>query len=193
VSGIRYEDAVAAVDAHLGHKAAKHCKRVAETAAELATTYGVDPDAARLAGLLHDWDREVPRDELVLRARRFGIKVTDSEESSPYLLHARTGALAVKDAFPALPTEISCAISRHTVGSADMTPLDMVVYLADTIEPHRAYPGVDELRDAVGVVPLAELFALGYQLSMRNLIDTRRRIDPESVAVWNALVAGDRS
>lgn len=190
---VRYEAAVAAVEARLGHKAAKHCKRVAATAAALALLYGVDADDARLAGLLHDWDRDVARGELLGRAQARGLPVTDADEANPYLLHARTGALAVREAFPALSDEIVQAISRHTIGAPDMAPLDMVVYLADMIEPHRDYPGVEELRDAVGVVSLGDLFALGYQQSMRHLIDGRRRIHPASVAVWNALVGGDRS
>ena len=45
-----------------------------------------------------------------------------------------------------------------------MTPLDMVVYLADMIEPNRDYPGVQDLRDAVGAVSLSELFALGCDI-----------------------------
>ena len=72
-----------------------------------------------------------------------------------------------------------------------MTDLDQVVYLADMIEPARDYRGVDELREAVGEVPLSELFALGYRASVMHLVRTRRRIHPETVAVWNSLVAGE--
>ncbi len=63
------------------------------------------------------------------------------------------------------------AVARHTVGAPDMTDLDMVVYLADMIEPAATYPGVDELREAVGDgLALRELFALGYQLSVMHLV-----------------------
>jgi predicted HD superfamily hydrolase involved in NAD metabolism len=193
VSAVGYEDALAAVEAHLGPKAAKHCRRVAATAATLAVVYDVDADAARLAGLLHDWDREVPRELLADRAQDAGVAVGSVEAASPYLLHAQTGAVAVSEALPGVSAEVLQAISRHTIGAPDMTALDMVVYLADMIEPHRDFPGVEDLRRAVGVVSLGELFALGYQQSMRHLVDRRRRIHPDSVAVWNTLVAGDRS
>lgn len=192
MSEVRYEDALAAVEARLGHKAAKHCRRVAATAAALAVTYGADADAARLAGVLHDWDRETSPDELLGEAKRAGLPISDADEANPHLLHARTGALAAREALAGLPAPVVQAISRHTIGAPDMTPLDMVVYLADMIEPHRDFPGVQELRDAVGRVSLAELFALGYQQSMRHLVDARKRIHPETVAVWNELVAGER-
>ena len=61
MSRVTYADALGAVETRLGHKAAKHCKRVATTAAALAVLYGVDADSARIAGVLHDWDRERPR------------------------------------------------------------------------------------------------------------------------------------
>jgi predicted HD superfamily hydrolase involved in NAD metabolism len=191
VSAVTYANALAVVEARLGGKAAKHCKRVAATAAALAVVYGVDADAAQLAGLLHDWDRETSAEGLLGEARRLGLEVSEADAAVPYLLHARTGAQSAREALPGLPEAVVQAIARHTVGSPDMTPLDMVVYLADMIEPHRDFPGVDALRDAVGAVTLPELFARGYQRSVQHLVEARKRIHPDTVAVWNSLVAGE--
>jgi predicted HD superfamily hydrolase involved in NAD metabolism len=193
MTAVTYDDALSALEARLGHKAAKHCKRVAATAAGLAAAYGIDVDSARLAGLLHDWDRETPAETLLAAAASDGLAVSDADAANPHLLHARTGAVAVREAFPELPAEVTQAIARHTLGAADMTPLDMIVYLADMIEPHRDFEGVEGLRDAVGEVSLPKLFALGYEHSVRYLVDAHKRIHPDTVAVWNALVAGDRS
>jgi predicted HD superfamily hydrolase involved in NAD metabolism len=191
VAPVSFDEALAAVRKRLGERGAEHCARVADTAGGLAAAYGVDVDSARLAGLLHDWDRDRPRDELVEAARGEGLDVTPTDEAVPYLLHARTGSLSVARAFPGLSPQIITAIARHTVGARDMTALDQVVYLADMMEPARDYPGVDELRSAVGTASLRELFALGYQLSVMHLVRKRRRIHPETIDVWNALVAGE--
>jgi HD superfamily phosphohydrolase YqeK len=67
----------------------------------------------------------------------------------------------------------------------------MVLYVADLTEPERDYQGVSELRAAVGSVPLSELFARGYALSVRHLLDSRRRIHPSTVATWNRFVVGE--
>ena len=187
---VTFEQARSALRARLGDEAVAHSLRVADTAAELAGAYGVDPALARLAGALHDWDRERSGEELVAAATQAGIGVSAADLAVPYLLHARTGAAGLADAFPGIAPEIVTAVDRHTVGAADMSELDMIVYLADMVEPARHYEGVEELRDAVGVVSLAELFALGYQHSVAHLVETRRRIHPDTVAVWNALVAG---
>ena len=191
MSAVTYDDALAAIEARLGKKAAKHCKRVSDAATALAVVYGVDADLARLAGLLHDWDREQTPEALLAAARQAGIEITPADEATPHLLHARTGAVAAAAALPGLPDEVVTAISRHTIGAMDMSGLDMVVYLADMIESHRDYDGVEGLRAAVGVVSLAELFARGYQQSTTHLIDARRRIHPVTIDVWNEYVAGD--
>ena len=191
VGELGFDEALAAVQARLGRKGASHCERVAATAGDLAEVYGVDVDSARLAGALHDWDRDIPRSRLVEHARELGLEVTPIDEAVPYLLHARTGAVDVGRHFPGVSADVARAISLHTVGARDMTPLDQVVYLADMLEPGRDFEGVDELRAAVGAAPLPELFALGYRLSVMHLVRVRRRIHPETIEVWNALVAGE--
>ena len=188
---VSFDEALEAVRERLGEQGADHCVRVSATAVALAGAYGVDTELARLAGLLHDWDRDRPRGELIEAARGEGLDVTPTDEAVPYLLHARTGAAGVARTFPSIPPEVVQAIARHTVGAPEMTDLDRVVYLADMLEPARTYRGVDKLRQAVGEVSLPELFALGYRVSVMHLLRTRRRIHPETVAVWNSLVAGE--
>ncbi len=185
-----YSTAAAALHARLGDESFAHCERVAATAVSLAETYGVDRDLAELAGLLHDWDRERSPAELLESAESLGLTSGDADVRVPYLLHARTGAEELGVAFPGIDPAVVLAVARHTVGAAAMGPLDMVVYLADMIEPARSYEGVDALRDAVGTVDLPELFARGFQQSLGHLVRERRWIHPDTVAVWNDLVAG---
>ena len=53
--------------ARLGRRRYEHTLGVAGTAARLARAYGVDERKARLAGLLHDWDKGY--DDAGIRAR----------------------------------------------------------------------------------------------------------------------------
>lgn len=188
-----FEAAHGALAARLSASALAHCERTAQTAGELASRYGVDVDMARLAGLLHDWDREVPKRELVAHAERHGLEVSDVEHSAPKLLHARTGAAAVRAEFPGLPEAVYSAVEKHTVGAIDMSDLDRVVYLADMIEPGRDYPGVQELRDLVGDVSLGELFLAGYGASIESLIRRRKKLHPVTVDVWNSLLTAAKA
>ncbi len=167
----------------------QHCERVADAAAGLALVYGADQEVARLAGLLHDWDRETAESDLLETAHREGLQVTDADASQPYLLHARTGAEALAREFPGISDEVLSAVARHTVGESGMSDVDKIVYCADMLEPGRTFEGVDELREVVGTVSLDDLFALAYQRSVLYLVRERKRIHPETVEVWNTHVA----
>ena len=79
------------------------------------------------------------------------------------------------------------AVARHTCGAEDMSGLDMVVFIADMIEPGRTYPHVQALRDAVGTVSLDELFFQAYASTLRYLIGAGMVVYPDSLSVYNAL------
>ena len=98
-----YEELVARVTERLGEREAAHSIAVSEVAAELAERYDVDVDQARLAGLLHDWAREMSGEELLAAAARYGISVTPVDEAVPYLLHAAVGAEQLREEMGDLP------------------------------------------------------------------------------------------
>lgn len=190
---IDYEAAEAAIAPRLSAEALEHCRRVADTATSLALIYGVDPTSAAVAGLLHDWDRERDLRELMEAARDAGHDVTDADEERPYLLHAGTGAVGAAAALPGLSDEVVSAIEHHTMGAVDMSELDMVVWIADMIEPARSFDGVDALREVVGTVSLRDLFAACYARSVLHLVQSRKLIHPLTVEVWNEYCARSRS
>ena len=74
MAGETYSRAFEAVRARLSDASAAHSERVAATAGGLALAYGVDPESARLAGVLHDWDREQSAGALISAARSAGIE-----------------------------------------------------------------------------------------------------------------------
>lgn len=186
--GLTYERVRHDLSARLTTAALEHSERVADTAAWLASLYSVDVESARLAGLLHDWHREMPAEELVARARALGLDVTEVDEAVPYLLHGPVAEADLAEAYPELSDEVRGAVGAHTYGVPKMTPLAMVVYIADVIEPGRRRGGVDELREAAGTRPLELLFADVYAGALHHLIETRRRLHPQTVATWNAII-----
>lgn len=189
---VTYSRARQAIAARLSVPALEHSERVAAGAVSLAALYGVDEADAALAGLLHDWDRETAPGDLVARARELGLDVTDVDEAVPYLLHGPVAAAGLAAEFPDLPDTVIEAVGAHTYGVPGMSELAMVVYIADVIEPSRQHEGVAALRESVGTRPLDELYAEAYSASLHHLIDTRRRIHPQTVATWNAIVSDTR-
>jgi predicted HD superfamily hydrolase involved in NAD metabolism len=176
----------AAVREHLGRRSAEHCERTAAAARQLAERHGLDADAAEVAGLLHDWSRDESDDALLEYAEGAGLAVLAEERFHPYLLHARVGADQVRAVFPDLPLPVLSAIAAHTVGAVPLSPLDMIVYIADAIEPAREHPGVEELREVAATRPLLEAFALAYTLSVDAVCDKGSPLHP-----MTSLVAGE--
>lgn len=168
----------------------EHVLGVSETAAQLARAYGVDERKARLAGLLHDWDKEYSDDEIRQRACDLGVEVDPFVlETMPRLLHGPTAAAELARAFPSIPADVLQAVALHTTAAVDMSDLDMIIYIADVIEPQRDFDGLKELRGAVGNVPLDTLFFMTFNHILLTLVERRRCLHPATVEVWNHYVA----
>ena len=164
-----------------------HCERVAAAARALAERVGVDPDGAELAGLVHDYARDEPREGLVAMAEELGMTVLPVEREDQYLLHARLGATMLHSDLPGVGEAVLSAVAVHTVGGVPMADLDKVVYLADMIEPERDYPGVEDVRASCATDTLDECFRVGYGRTVRHLREQGRVVHPVSGAVSAAI------
>ncbi|MDU5613783.1 MAG: HD domain-containing protein, partial [Slackia sp.] len=79
----RFEEMRMRLEERLKPSRYRHSLGVSQTAVRLARIYGIDEDAAAVAGLLHDWDKALSTDELGRLAHlagvtRPGFEVTDS-------------------------------------------------------------------------------------------------------------------
>lgn len=133
--------------ADLSAKRFAHTLAVAYCARHLAMTHGVDIQKAEVAALLHDCAKCMPLKEMQRVSREHGLTIDPSLLESGNLLHSVAGAYLAKAVYGVDDPEILSAIACHTTGKPGMTKLDMVVYLADKIEPTRAaYPVLDKVR-----------------------------------------------
>lgn len=189
--GVDRSAAADAVRRRLSRESAAHSERVAITARRIAEAYGLDAEAAYLAGLLHDWARDLESAALLSEARMLGIPVSEVDERVPYLLHAPVGARLVKREFPELPQPVIDAIAVHTCGAPKMSELAMAVFVADSVEPGRTHASAAVLRAAIGALPLRELFVRTYAEGLRHLIETRRPMHPQTLKTWNWVAFGE--
>lgn len=163
-----------------------HCCSVARYSAHLAKLYHYPEKEARIAGLLHDWDKAYTNDDIRARALAFKTRI-DGEvlDFLPALLHGPTGACALEVDFPFLDGRILRAIERHTAGHEQMSDLDCIVYVADALEEGRSYPGIEDLRALPGTVSLQELFFETYKHVLLYLVQRNAQLHPRTVCVWN--------
>ena len=125
----------------------EHTLGVMYTAESLAMRYGVDMTKAAVAGLLHDCAKCIPNGQKLKLCKKHNIEVSELEKKNPSLLHAKLGAYMAKKAYGVQDEEILDAIRWHTTGKPEMSMLDMIIYMADYIEPNRdKAPNLREIR-----------------------------------------------
>ncbi|MDO4436729.1 MAG: bis(5'-nucleosyl)-tetraphosphatase (symmetrical) YqeK [Coriobacteriaceae bacterium] len=167
----------------------EHSLGVARTCARLAQAYDVDEFEAVLAGLVHDWDKVVDDHELLTRAAQYGVNVVGSPTAAVGLLHGPVAAHELPHIFPGISDRVCQAVARHTLGALDMTPLDMVVFVADAIEPGRYGDYAERLRAFVGNAALEELFFQTFAQGLVYVISTGRYLYPTAIDIYNSYAA----
>lgn len=126
----------------------QHTLGVMYTAASLAMAYHYDIDKAMLAGLLHDCAKNIPHEKKIELCKKYDIEITDIERENPFLLHAKAGAIIARKKYHVKDEEILHAISVHTTGAPEMSTLDMILFIADYIEPGRdKAKNLDQIRE----------------------------------------------
>lgn len=164
----------------------KHSLSVGHTAERMACAYGVDPYKARVAGILHDWSKALSTEDQFAEAQRLGLDFGVDLSLVKPLLHGSIAARVLADIFPELDASILQAIDRHTLGNARMSDLDMIIFVADGIEPLRKKNSVlDAQRALVGKVSLEELYWQSFSDGVAYVIDTRRYLYPGTLNIYN--------
>ena len=188
ISPDRFDEMRQALQARVKASRYRHSLGVSQTAEQLARIYGVDQNEAAVAGLLHDWDKSLTGDELKRKAKKLKLADKEVREHATGVLHSWTAAATLRDKFPELSDAVLQAISRHTCGAVGMSDLDMVVFVADIIEPGRDFPDIEGLRAAVGEVCLEELFYRTYKANFMYLLSADMVVASPSLDVYNSLV-----
>lgn len=171
-------------------KRLRHIEGVADTAEEIARAYGKDQSKARLAGLLHDWDKGMNNEEIIARAYDLGIQDEIGEwviKNMPEVIHGVSASHALKRDFPKIPDDVLHAIKVHTTASTEMSDLDKILYIADAIEPGRDFELLPELRAMIGTADLDDLYFEVYKFWTDALVRRGRALHPDTVRIWNEM------
>lgn len=76
--------------------------------------------------------------------RKYGLP--DVYLGHPNLAHSKVAAAYMEQELGVTDRDLLNAVSYHTTGRAGMSTLEKILFLADSTEPGRTFPGVDELR-----------------------------------------------
>lgn len=162
-----------------------HVQGTEEEAVKLAQRWGGDISLARRAAILHDCTKYYTVEEHFALCEKYHVELDALERQSEKLLHAKTGAALACHVF-GQPEEVQAAIYYHTTGKGDMTVLEKILYLADYMEPHRDFPGVERLRE-LAYTDLDAAVALGCEMSIAEMEEKGREVHPNTRAALNSL------
>ncbi len=170
------------VRSHLGqqHRYA-HCVRVARMSENLAGVHGVDTRKARTAGMLHDLARLYPADRLLRESRERGLPIDEYALEHPVVLHAPLSAQLARDLFRVEDPDVLSAIAKHTLADEKMSPLDCILYLADSLEPGRDFHERAELA-VLAATDLNAAMHATIASSLRYLTQRQLPLAPQTAA-----------
>jgi nicotinate-nucleotide adenylyltransferase len=162
-----------------------HVQGTEEEAVRLALRWGADAEDAAEAAILHDITKRLDVNEQLRMCAEYGIINDNSEIANPKLLHAKTGAAYARARF-GVTDAVYDAIRWHTTGRAGMALLEKIVYMADYIEPHRDFEGVEKLR-ALSYTDLDEAMRAGLERSLEFVREEGMEPHRNSVEALRAL------
>ena len=145
----RYKEFHHLIRERLPEEKVSHCIFVAEYAASIAPKIGVDHDDAVTAGMLHDLCRTVPGEDLLKKARRYGLHPSDAALEVPLLLHGPVAAEECRRDHNVPSEAIYEAIYWHTTGRPDLDRLGQLLFFSDFAEPTRRFPEAAQARALV--------------------------------------------
>ena len=167
----------------------EHSVRVAETARQMCSIYGEDPDKAYFAGLAHDMCKDLDDGIQLSLAGRDGQEITELERKKPFLLHGRAAAIKLKEEFGVDDADVLQAVAHHTFGCKDPCTLSKIIFAADKIEPGRPQ-STEEYRKELFSKSLDQM-TLAVLESHMNFLTTRgKEIAPISYIFKDCLMGG---
>lgn len=168
-----------------------HSLGVRDTAVLLARRYGVSEEKARIAGILHDCAKNIPKEESIARCEAAGIPLKPICYIEKGLVHSYLGAHIAKTEFGIDDREILDAIYYHTTGHEDMPMLTKIIYLSDIIEPGRKVPNLEELR-RVAMEDIDEALIKAINSTITHVLGKGSVLDCDTVSARNFLVQKKR-
>ena len=172
------EELEAVVIRLLNPKRVAHVLGCRDAAVSLARRWGADETDAARAALLHDITKALDGPLQLTLCSEYGIILDDFSRKYPKTLHALTGGYVAQRIFGE-NQEVVDAIFSHTTGKRDMNTLQMIIYIADYMEPNRDFPGVEDLRKAA-YEDLHKAMELGLHMTLQHLARQGNEVSPAS-------------
>lgn len=165
-----------------------HSLGVMEMAGKLAKIHNEDIETTKIAGLLHDIAKEMPKEEMLKYVKENNIETNKIERINTAILHGKIGADIARKRY-GVSKQIQDAIKYHTTTSPEMDTLAKIVYVADKTEMNRKSEDYDiEYERKLAKEDLDAVIIYIIDANIKSLIDKNKLIEEESVKTRNSLM-----
>ncbi|EHI70259.1 bis(5'-nucleosyl)-tetraphosphatase (symmetrical) YqeK [Streptococcus ictaluri] len=178
------EQLLESISAQMSQKRFQHVLGVEKAAIALAELYGYDKTKASLAALLHDYAKECSDQVFLDLIDKYHLN-PDLKHWNNNVWHGMVGIYKIQEDFGIVNQDILRAIQIHTVGSAQMSLLDKILYVADYIEEGRQFPLVEEARQ-IAKSDLNKAVAFETVNTLAFLARKAQPIYPQTLETYNA-------
>lgn len=172
---------------HLKPSRYKHTLGVMAFAIKLSKVHHISVEKAQIAALLHDYCKYETDENILNALRKEHLPIDHVIKNSPNLGHGQMAAIVARTVFDIDDEDILNAISHHTFGCVDMSDLEKIIYLSDSLEENRVYEGVEAFRSlAIKNLDQAIIAVSGH--TMMYEISKGHMIHENTVLMRNALL-----
>lgn len=179
-----FEEVDGKIRAMMTSKRYRHVIGVVETSSELAGIYGTDIEKCRIAAIFHDYAKQFTKAQIDKTIISHSVKLDSLESESIQLSHSKLAAAIARNEYGIKDEDILNAIAFHTTGRAEMSELEKIIFVADSIEPGRKYPGVEAIREHA-YCSLDKAILIIYKHTISYLLNSEHKIHPDSVIARN--------
>lgn len=182
---MKIDEAILCVKHELTERRFNHTLRVAKEAVQLAKLYQVNQYKAELAAIFHDYAKYRPLHEMKRWIKETSLP-KDLLHYHHELWHGPVGSIIIEREHGISDPEILSAIRYHTTGKAYMSKLELIIYVADYIEPGRNFPGIEEVRK-IAYKDIIYGSWLVTKNTIQHLMKQNQTIYPDTFHAYNDL------
>jgi predicted HD superfamily hydrolase involved in NAD metabolism len=167
----------------------QHLERVRNTALELASIHEIPFAPVELAALGHDIARSYQITKLVDLAQEWQVDIHPAENEIPLLLHGPVSAEMLRLQCNIDDPQVLEAVRWHSTSIPGMSPLGLVVFLADKLEPHKLNRSARHKKIAQTAKGNLEQATIDYlSMEIRSLVNNGRLVHPKSIEARNYFI-----
>lgn len=148
----------------------------------ISNNLDIDINKAKTAALIHDYAKLFTTAELLNIANKDKFNLSDFNNNYK-VLHALVGPYFIKNELKIFDEEILDAVKYHATGNESLSPLSMLIYVADFVEEGRTFTYSKKFRE----IAMRDYIQAGAGISeftIRMLKKNNMGIHPNTIKMY---------